>query len=411
MRDTFRALAGRDFRLYFSGQSISLIGTWVQQVAFSWIAYHLTGSAFMLGLIAFCGQVPTLLLSPLGGMVADHYNKRAVLIVIQFLQMTVAATLALLVWRDAVAPWHLVAASLAVGLTGAIELPVRLAFTPSIVHDARNLPNAIALNSVTFNAARLVGPAAAGFIMAAFGETVCFAINALSYVPTIYTLAAIHPDRGEPRGRTGPLRESIDYLRTFAPARWLLIIVLVASFCLAPYLTFMPVYAKDMMQGGPETLGMLMSASGLGALGAGIYLANRKSVVGLGDRIVGACFAAALASVAFAYNTVLWVALPLLVVTGSATIIIVTSCNIVLQSLVPDRLRGRVMAFYSMGFVGMMPLSSLLAGSAANMVGVRPVFVVAGAAFATIGFALKRRLLELRQEALPVLREKGLVPK
>jgi len=352
-----------------------------------------------------------LLLSPLGGMVADRFNRRAVLVAIQAIQMTIAAVLGILVWRHIILPWELVAASLVLGLTGAVEMPVRLAFSRTIVHDPTHVPNAIALNSVTLNAARLVGPAVAGLILAVFSEAACFTVNALSYIPTIYTLLAIHPGRGESHGGRGPLSESAAYVRQFAPARWLLVTVIVASFCLAPYLTFMPVYAKDMFQGGPDTLGALMAASGLGALAAGLYLANRKSLFGLGDRMVEGCFAAAIASAAFAYNNLLWLALPLLVISGGATIFIITSSNILLQSLVPDDLRGRLMALYTMCFVGVLPIGSLAAGGVAHVVGVHPVFLFSGAVFAVLGCALKWKLPSLRQDAHPVLIEKGLLPK
>ena len=409
MKNTFRSLAGRDFRLYFCGQCVSLVGTWVQQVAFAWIAYRITGSAFMLGLIAFAGQAPALVLSPFSTMLTDRYSRRSVLVVIQVIQMALAGLLAILAWQGDIFPWVLVVASLVLGVTGAFEMPVRQAFTPDIVHDRALMSNAIALNSVTFNAARLVGPAAAGVILAAFGEAACFAVNALSYVATIYTLLAIHPVRAEHAGPKKSILEGIAYVRHFAPARWLIITVVVASFCLAPYLTFMPVYAKDILKGGPDTLGMLMAASGFGALFAALYLANRKSVIGLGDRMVAGCFASAVAAGAFAYNHVLWAALPLLVISGCGTIIVVTSCNILLQTLVPDNLRGQVMALYSMSFIGVLPVASLVAGGIAHLIGVQPLFVLSGVLFAMLGFTLRRKLPWLRQVARPVLHEKGLL--
>jgi MFS family permease len=409
MKHTFRSLAGRDFRLYFAGQCVSLIGTWVQQVAFGWIAYRVTGSAFMLGLIAFAGQFPTLILSPFSTLLTDRYSRRSILVVIQIIQMVLAGTLAVLAWHGDVSSWVLVAASLILGLTNAIETPVRQAFTPDIVHDRTLLHNAIALNSVTFNSARLVGPALAGVVLAYFGEPACFAVNAASYIATIYTLLTIHPTAQEQGASRKSLAEGVHYVRQFAPARWLVINVAVASFCLAPFLTFMPVYAKDILKGGPDTLGMLMASSGLGALIAALYLANRKSVFGLGDRMAAGCFGAAFASIAFAYNHIAWVAFPLLVLSGCGTIIIVTSCNILLQSLVPDGLRGQVMAIYTMAFIGMLPVASLVAGGIAHVVGVEPVFILSGLVFAAMGFDLKRRLPELRRVAHPVLREKGLL--
>ena len=409
MKNTFRALAGRDFRLYFYGQCVSLVGTWVQQVAFAWIAYRVTGSAFMLGLIAFVGQAPALVLSPFAATLADRYSRRNVLVVIQVVQMALAGSLAILAWHGDIFPWVLVVASLVLGVTGAFEMPVRQAFTPDLVHDRAMMSNAIALNSVTFNAARLVGPAVAGGILAAFGEAACFAVNALSYVATIYTLLAIHPARAEYAGAKKSILEGIAYVRHFAPARWLVITVIVASFCLAPYLTFMPVYAKDILKGGADTLGLLMASSGFGAVFAALYLANRETVIGLGDRMVAGSFAGAIAAAAFAYNHVLWVAVPLLVVSGCGTIILITSSNILLQTLVPDNLRGQVMALYSMSFIGVLPIASLAAGGIAHVVGVQPLFILSGLLFATLGFTLRHQLPYLRQLAHPVLREKGLV--
>jgi MFS family permease len=295
------------------------------------------------------------------------------------------------------------------GVTGAIEMPVRQAFTPDIVHDRALLHNAIALNSVTFNAARLVGPAVAGLVLATVGEAACFAINALSYIATIYTLLTIAPTPPVSGAVKKSLVEGVRYLRHFAPARWVIITVIVASCCLAPYLTFMPVYAKDILKGGPDTLGMLMASSGLGALCAALYLANRKSIEGLGIRMVAGCGATAFASLAFAYNHVVWLAFPLLVLAGCGTIIVVTSCNILLQSMVPDDLRSNVMGLYTMSFIGVLPLASLAAGALAHVLGVPAVFALAGLLFAVMGLTLFRKLPALRAVAYPILREKGLL--
>ena len=409
MQNTFRALAGRDFRLYFLGQCVSLIGTWVQQVAFGWIAYRVTGSAFMLGLVAFSGQIPSLVLAPFSGALADRFGRRTVLVIVQVVQMMLAALLAVLVMLGDISVWMLVVSSLVLGVTSAIEMPVRQAFTPDLVHDRALLHNAIALNSVTFNAARLLGPAVAGVVLAWFGEAACFAINAASYVATIYTLLSIQPTPPVGRAVKKSLAEGVRYLRHFAPARWVIVTVIVASVCLAPYTTFMPVYAKDILKGGPDTLGLLMASSGLGALSAALYLANRKSVEGLGIRMVAGCCATAFASIAFAYNHLLWLAIPLLVVAGSGTIIVITSCNILLQSMVPDDLRGNVMGLYTMSFLGVLPLASLAAGAIAHASSVPVVFVLAGLLLAVMGATLFRKLPALRAVAHPIFREKGLL--
>ncbi len=411
MNRTFRALEGRDFRLYFIGQCVSLIGTWVQQVAFGWIAYRVTGSAFMLGLIGFCGQIPSLVLAPLSTVLTGRFSRRSVLVAIQFIQMLIAAALAAHVMMGDVQVWALIAASLVSGITTAIETPVRQSFTPDIVHDRALLQNAIALNSVTFNAARLLGPAAAGFVLAAFGEAACFAVNALSYAAPIYTLLALHPRPQDGAAGGKSIAQGVRYVREFAPARWIIITVVVASFCLAPYFTFMPVYAKDILSGGPDTLGMLMASSGIGALCASLYLANRKSVFGLDKVVVSGCGMASAAALAFAYNHALWLAFVLLVAAGAGTIIVYTSCNILLQSMVPDELRGSVMALYVMSFLGMMPLASLAAGAIAHALGVQAVFALDGLLFALMGFALYRKLPTLREAARQAFSGNGLLPR
>lgn len=407
MRETFRSLAGRDFRRYFFGQSVSLIGNWVQQFAMAWIVYRQTNSAFMLGLTAFCGQIPTLLLSPLGGLAADRWNQRRLLLAIQIAQLVIALALASLAWLNLIVSWHLIFAALLVGITTAFEMPARLAFVPAIVHERSHLANAIALNSVAVNTARMIGPGIAGLMLATFDDAACFAVNAASFAATIYVLLAIRPIPGQAKQARGTLAETLVYLRGFAPARWMLATVMVASICVAPFLTFMPVYAQDIMHGGADTCGLLLMVYGLGALAAGVYLARRKSVVGLGPRIVLACLAGAAACGAFAYNTRVDVALPLLLIAGAAQTIVVTSCNIMLQSLVDDSMRGRVMAFFGMCFLGMMPLAGLAAGVIAQWAGVQPVFMLSAGMLSLLALVLRPRLAGLRDEALPVLHTRG----
>jgi MFS family permease len=407
MKYTFRALAERDFRLYFFGQVVSLVGTWVQQVALSWITYRVTGSAFMLGLIAFSGQIPNLLLAPVGGLLADRMDRRRLLAATQGVAMAVAVWLGLVSYTDGFTEWVLVVASIVLGVSSSIEMPTRQAFILQTIHDRSHATNAIALNSLTFNGARLVGPAVAGAVLALLGETACFAVNAVSYIAAIYTLLVMHPRTTDADRRKGSLREAIQYLKHFAPARWLLATVAAASFCVAPMMTFMPVYAKDIFHGGPQTLGMLMGASGLGAVIAGLYLANRTTVAGLGARIGVGCLVLGAASLSFSYNPLFLVALPILVVSGASTIIVVTASNILLQTLVPEHLRGRVMALFTMSFLGMLPVSALLAGGLAHVAGVQLVFVITGFGAIVVGRAFRVQLPRLRALARPVLVEKG----
>jgi len=412
MKHTFRALAEPDFRLYFFGQALSLVGTWVQRVAMAWITYRVTGSAFMLGLVTFSGQIPSLLLSPVGGMLADRMDRRKLLAIIQVVAMGVAAWLGFVSYKQSFSSTVLVIASVVLGVASAIEMPTRQSFTLQAIHDRSHATNAIALNSLTFNGARLVGPAVAAAVLALIGETACFVVNAVSYVAALYTLLAMHPRAIDHSGRGGSFREAIQYLERFEPARWLLITVAAASFCVAPVMTFMPVYAKDIFHGGPYTLGMLMGASGLGAVLAGLYLANQKTVVGLGARIGAGCLMLGAASLAFSYNPFFWVALPVLVFSGASTIGVVTASNILLQHVVPERLRGRIMALFTMSFLGMMPLGALAAGGLAHVAGVRLVFVIAGLGAIVAGITLTRRLPRLQVRVNQVLAEseKGAVP-
>jgi hypothetical protein len=250
----------------------------------------------------------------------------------------------------------------------------------------------------------LVGPAVAGLTLAVFNESTCFAINAASYIAAIYTLLTIHTVKPIRIRTAGSFFEALTYLRQFQPARWLVTTVAVTSICVSPFMTFMPVYAKDIFSGGPDLLGTLLGASGSGALAASIYLANRKTLKGLGNRIVLACLVGGIASVAFAYNIFLTLALPLLFISGGTFIMIVTSCNILLQSLVPEHLRGRVMAIYTMSFIGMLPLGSLVYGSLAHHIGsVKPVFVIAGVLSLSYGYILIKVMPDLRQNAQQAL--------
>ena len=381
-----------------------MVGTWVQQVALSWIAYRVTGSAFMLGLVAFSGQIPLLLTTPLGGILADRTSKRNILLATQVVEMAGAVILAIIAWQHAFNSWILVTASALLGVTSALEMPSRQAFIKDIIHERSLLSNAIALNTITFNSARLLGPAVAGVTLALFNEPACFAINAVSYMASIFTLLVIHPQEHHRHHAVGNIMEAVNYLREFAPARWLILTVAVTSFCVSPFMTFMPVYAKDIFHGGPDMLGVLMSSSGCGALAAGLYLANRKTVIGLGSRIILACVAGGVASAAFAYNTLLTLALPLLFFSGGALILMVTSCNILLQSLVEEHLRGRVMALYTMSFFGMLPLGSLVYGGLAHHFGsVKPVFVLAGVMSVMWGYVLYRVMPGLRRIARPLI--------
>ncbi len=406
-----RSLHERDFRLYFTGQSISFVGTWVQQVALAWIAYRLTGSAFMLGLVAFAGQIPSLLLFPLGGILADRVSRRKILVATQLVEMTVAAQLAILSAGSSLSPRILIGASLAIGIAVALEMPARQAFIPEIVRDKSNVANAIALNSVSFNAARLLGPALGGLVLADFGDEACFSANALSYLAEVYTLLAIHPVISDRARSTSTFAAGVNYLRQSATARGLLVIVACTSIALSPFATLLPLYVRNTLGGDSSVLGILMGAAGCGALAAGLALAKRKFVWGVDSHIVAGCLIAGVTAALFAWNTRYPVALALMAASGWSTIKIVTSSHTLLQSIVPDRVRGQMMAFYSMCFGGAVSIASLAVGALAYSLGLRPMFVLSGAAYFAAGLALRRMLPELRKEMYPILVEKGLAAK
>ena len=408
MKTIFRSLVGRDFRLFFFGQLISFTGTWVQEVAMGWITYRVTGSAFMLAMVALASQVPMLLLTPMGGVLADHFPRRNIMLCSHTIEMLLAVILSWLAWKDSIDTSVLIFSAFVLGTTTAFEMPSRQAMVAELVHDKRKLTNAIALNAMSFNVARLAGPALAGITLALTSESICFALNALSYLIAIVTLIAIHPKPSKAGQIKASWNEAIAYVRSFPPARWLLVTVAIVSFCTSPFMTFMPVYAKDVFHGGPDMLGTLMGTSGCGALIAAAYLASRKSVADLGHRIVFGCLTTGIAGLLFSYNHLLTLALPLVLASGMAFIITLVSCNMLLQSLVAEHLRGRVMSLYTMAVVGITPFASLFFGFIARHLGTSITFVMAGAIALGYGLKLKATLPEVMQHAHPVLKAKDL---
>ena len=410
----FRALRHRNYRLFVAGQGISLVGTWITRVAMSWLVYRLTGSAVLLGVVGFAGQIPTFLLSPFAGVWVDRLDRYRVLVATQVLAMAQSAALAVLTISGRIEVWHLIALAVVQGLISAFDVPARQAFVVEMVDGKDDLPNAIALNSSLVNAARLVGPAIAGVMVAAVGEGWCFAVDSASYIAVIASLLAMTVVRRErvvaERHVWADLSAGFRYAFGFRPIRAGLVLLAVVSLAGAPYTTLMPVVADRVLHGGPNTLGLLMGATGVGALGGALWLAARKSVVGLGTviPIAAAVFGGSL--VAFAFSTVLWVSMLCLVGTGAGFMIQMASTNTVIQTLVLDEMRGRVMAFYTMAFFGTLPFGSLLAGTLAERIGT-PWTIAAGGAVCVLGaLAFSRVLPALRAQVRPIYVEKGLLP-
>ena len=412
---TFRALRHRNFRLFFTGQGLSLIGTWLQQVAMGWLTYRLTNSAWLLGVVAFCANVGILLFSNLAGVLADRIDRRRGLLVTQSLMLLQATVLAVLVAFGWIETWHLVVLALWLGTCSAFDLPLRQSMYVHFIADRGDLGNAIALNSMLVNTARVVGPAIAGLLLAVTSEAICFALNALSFVAVIIAIARMHwpadVRAGAISGWWASWVEGVRYVHGLKPVRALLALVAGLAWTIAPYTSLMPVYAKDIYGGGPHTLGYFLSAAGFGALVSTAYLAGRATVRGLGRVIVYAAATSGLALAGFAYIRIFPLALMLMVLVGGGTILAAASANTILQTIVDDRLRGRVASFYTLAFLGVAPLGNLAAGAIAGTLGTPFTFALNGvlAVFAAIWY--RSKLPMVRDVLRPIYEQLGVPPR
>jgi MFS family permease len=409
----FRAMAHRNYRLFFSGQSISLVGTWMQQIAMSWLVFDLTHSAFLLGIVNFASRIPTFLLASFAGVLVDRWNRHRILVVTQILSMIQALVLAFLVLSGRIAVWQIICLSLILGLINALDIPSRQSFVIDMVETKEDLGNAIALNSSMVNGARLVGPSIAGLLIATVGEGVCFLLNGLSFIPVIASLLAmkIRPDLS-PRKNTKVLqglKEGVRYAFGFPPIRSVLLLLALVSFMGMPYTVLMPIFAEEILHGGPQTLGFLMGATGVGALAGAMFLASRKNVLGLGRIIVFAASVFGLGLIAFSLSRMFWLSMVLMPITGFGMMVQMTSSNTILQTIVEEDKRGRVMSFYTMAFMGMVPFGSLFAGSVAHRVGAPATVAIGGIACIVGSIAFARELPSLRKMVRPIYIEKGIL--
>ncbi len=380
----FRALAHRNFRLYLTGQGVSIIGTWTQQVAMAWLVYRLTGSPLWLGVVGFAGQIPALFLTPLAGSLIDRCDRHRLLLLTQSAALAQAAALAALTLTGAVAAWHVVALSLFLGTLNAFDQPARQSFLSELVGKGDDLANAIALNSSVFNGARLVGPALAGLLLALTSPGVCFLANALSYVAVLAALAAMRlPRRERPaaRGRLlGGAVEGLAYAWRSAPIRSLLVLIGLFNMAGMAETTLLPVVATRALAGGSSTLALLSGAAGFGAFAAAALLAARRSVGGLERWVVAGSGVFGLALVAFSFAGALWAAALLLSVTGFTLLLLTAAANTLLQTLADEDKRGRVVSLYTMMVTGLAPVGGLLAGLLADRVGAALALRLAGGA-------------------------------
>jgi MFS family permease len=408
-----RALASRNYRLFFGGQSVSLVGTWITRVATSWLVYRLTGSALLLGLVGFAGQIPTLLLAPVTGVLVDRWSRHRILVVTQALSLAQSAALAVLTLGGVITVAHVLVLQAAQGIINAFDTPARQAFVSEMIEDRADLPNAIALNSSMVNASRIVGPSVGGIIIAAVGEGWCFAIDAVSYLAVIGSLLAMRVVAAPRRPATGRLREELAtgyrYVTGFVPVRSALLLLSLVSIMGMPYSVLMPAISANVLHGGAHTLGFLMTASGVGALGGALYLASRRSVLGLGRAMAVAASIFGVGLVAFALSRTLWLSLLLLPVVGAGMMITMASTNTIIQTVVQEELRGRVMAFYTMAFLGTAPIGSLLAGVAADRIGAPRTILLGGLACIAAGAWFGSRLPRLRELVRPIYMERGIL--
>jgi MFS family permease len=397
-----RSLRARNYRLFVAGQLISLIGTWMQTVAQSWLIYRLTGSAALLGLIGFAGQIPVFVLAPLGGVIADRLNRHRVLIATQSAMMVLALMLAASTLSGRVAVWQVFTLAALLGLANAFDIPARQAFVAEMV-EREDLVNAIALNSSMVNGARIVGPAIAGILVASVGEGWCFLLNGISYVAVLVALLRMHVTPGVARTSDSSAWDSVVEGFAFAwqktPIRALLLLLGLVSLMGMPYSVLMPIFADEILHGGPDAYGLLMSASGVGALSAAAMLTVRKSVRGLGRWVAVSAAGFGACLIAFAVSKALWLSALLLIPAGFCMMMEMAASNTLIQSMVPDRLRGRVMAVYSMMFMGMAPLGALMAGFLATRMGAQATVAVGGAVCIAGGVIFGAGLPQLRGPA------------
>jgi MFS family permease len=410
-----RALRYRNYRLFFTGQLISLIGTWMTSIATSWLVYRLTGSALMLGAVGFAGQLPAFLFGPAAGLTIDRWDRRRILLATQVLAMLQSLSLAALTLSHTITMTSLMMLTAVDGVINAFDMSCRQAFVVDLIEDKKDLGNAIALNSSMVNAARLIGPSIGGLLIAAAGEGWCFFLDGVSFLAPIVALAMIRVRSASPRpasrlGAVGQLKEGFEYSFRSVPIRSIMILLAVSSLVGVPYSVLVPVFAARILHGGPHTLGFLMAAAGTGALAGAVWLAARSSVLGLGRAIAAASALFGLALAAFSRSTSVPLSLILLVVVGFGFMVQLASSNTVLQTIVDDDKRGRVMSLYMMSFLGSAPIGSLIAGAMADRIGA-PNTVLLGGLSCLAGAAwFASRLPDIREAVRPIYRRMGILP-
>jgi MFS family permease len=413
LRFFLRAFRHRNYRLFFGGQGVSLIGTWMQQIAMSWLVYDLTDSAFMLGVVGFTTQIPTFLFASIAGVYADRWNRHRLIIATQTLAMLQAAILAALTIAGLIQVWHVLILSGFLGIVNAFDIPARQSFVVDLIEDRDDLGNAIALNSFMFNGARLIGPSIGGVLIGVLGEGICFLINAISFLGIITALLAMkirRPPKREGKFHLGrDLQEGLSYAYRFTPIRIILLQLALISLMGMSYAVLMPVFARDILHGGPYMLGFLMASTGIGALTGAAYLAARKTILGLGRLIAASSGLLGAALIIFAMSRLPWLSLCLLFFVGVGMIIQMAASNTILQSIVEEDKRGRIMSLFAVAGMGMTPFGSLLAGTLASRIGAPDALMISGSACIAGALLFAVNLPRIRQKVRPIYIEKGII--
>ena len=379
----------------------------------SWLVYRMTGSAMLLGVVGFTSQIPSFLLAPVAGVLADRWDKRRLLLATQALALIQAALLAIIVLTGVVQIWHIVLLSLFLGIVNAFDIPIRQSFVVQMVDSREDLSNAIALNSSMVHGARLIGPTIAGLLVASVGEGICFAINSASYLAVIVALAAMRvappPPRQQQHQVLHELHEGVLYAFNSKPIRSIILLLALISLMGMPYAVLIPVFASEVLHGNSHTYGFLMTATGSGALAGACYLASRRSVIGLGMVIVRAAIFFGTGIAVFAISNNFTLSMASLVLAGFGSMNLVASCNTILQTIVDEDKRGRVMSFFTMAFIGMAPLGSLIAGALAGRIGAKETVLIGGICCLAGGMIFFRQLPLLRKLIRPIYIDRGII--
>ena len=410
----FRSLQYPNYRLFFSGQSISLIGTWMQRIAMPWLVYHMTGSALLLGVVSFSGQIPTFLFSPVAGVLTDRWNRHRVLVATQIISMIQATILAILSLAGMIQIWHIVVLSIVLGCVNAFDVPARQSLVVDMVEKKEDLGNAIALNSLMFNGARLIGPAIAGIMLASTSEGVCFLLNAVSYLFVIASLLMmklkIKKFVARRNGTFSELKEGWNYVFGFPPIKHIILLLALVSLTGMSYSVLMPVFAQDILHGGSHTYGFLMGAAGFGALLGALYLASREKVLKLGRIVPSAAILFGFGLIILSFSKIFSLSLLLMVFIGMGMMLQTAASNTVLQTITDDDKRGRVMSFYTMAVMGTAPFGSLLAGVLAKSIGTPSTLLAGGIITIAGAIIFLKKLPELKAYVRPIYVKMGVIP-